>query len=105
LVLGPHLVNEIPSLGPYPIVPALGIVTVVAALDGATPTNTRWGTTILSAIQPVVVFRALDRVHAGFVDRVRVLRHSDKHVISIGRVISNTATFKAAMVRHLVVGI
>ena len=85
-------------LGPYPIAPSLGIVTIVAALDATTPTNTRLGTTILSAIQPVVVFRALHRIHARFVDWVRVLRHSDEGVISIGRVISNTATFKTAMV-------
>jgi hypothetical protein len=39
---------------------------------------------ILSAIQPVVVSRALHGVYARLVDWVRVVRHSNEHVITVG---------------------
>ena len=72
------------NLGPDPIAHCLGMVNIVAAFDATTPTNTRFGTNILSAIQPVVVSRALHGVYARLVDSVRVVRHSDEHVISVG---------------------
>jgi hypothetical protein len=72
------------NLGPDPIALCLGMVNIVAAFDATTPTNTRFGTNILSAIQPVVVSRALHGVYARLVDSVRVVRHSDEHVISVG---------------------
>jgi hypothetical protein len=73
-------------------------VTIVAAFNTTTPMNTRFGIEILLAVQPVVVFRAPHGVYARLVDAVRVLRHSNEHVISVCRVISNTATFEPAMV-------
>jgi len=85
-------------LGPNPIALCVGIVTIGAAFDATTPTHTRFGIDILSAIQPVVVSRALHGVYARLVDWVRVVRHSNEHIISVGCVISNTATFEAAMV-------
>jgi len=60
------------------------MVTIVAAFDAATPINTRVGIDLLSAIQPVVVSRALHGVYARLVDGVRVVRHSNEHVISVG---------------------
>jgi len=60
------------------------MVTIVAALDATTPTHTRFGIDTLSAIQPVVKSRALQGVYARLVDWVRVVRHSNEHVISVG---------------------
>ena len=85
-------------LGPDPIALCVRIVTIVAAFDTATPTNTRFGVDILSAIQPVVVATALNGVRARLVDGVRVVRHSNEHVISVGWVIAKTTTFETAMV-------
>src|SRR6266404_4013460 len=81
------------------------VVTVVAAFHAATPGKARAEINILSPIQPVVVSWALRDVYARLVHRVRVPRHSDEHVISVDRVISNTATFKTAMVGRLGPGI
>jgi len=61
-----------------------GIVTKVAAFDATTPTHTPFRLDILSAIQSLAVFRALHGVHAMLVDWVRVVRHSNEHVISVG---------------------
>ena len=54
---------------------------MVAAFDTTTPTNARFG---ILAIQPLVVSRTLQNVYARLVHRVRVVRHSDEHVISFG---------------------
>lgn len=89
--------EQIPLLGHDPIALCVGIVTIVAAFDTTTPTNTRFGINILSAIQPVVVSRALHGVNARLIDRVRVVRHSDERVISVVWIISDTATFETAM--------
>jgi len=62
---------------------------IVAAFDVTAPTHTRFGIDILSAIQPVVVSRALHGVYARLVDGVRVVRNSHEHVVSVGGVISN----------------
>jgi len=77
---------------------SLGVVSIVATLDATTPTNTRLGTSILPAIQPVVVSRALHNIYARLVDWVRVVGHSNEHVVSVGGVVANTATFKTAMI-------
>src|SRR5260370_2021835 len=50
-------------LRPDPIALCVGIVAVVAAFDATTPTHTRFGIDILSAVQPVVVSRALHGVN------------------------------------------
>ena len=73
-----------PLLGPDPIAFCVGIATKVAAFDATTPTHTRLGIDILSAVQPVVVSRALHGVYARLVDGVRVARHSHERVISVG---------------------
>jgi hypothetical protein len=70
-------------LGPDPIAFCVGIVTIVAAFDAATPTHTRFRINILSAVQPVFVSRALHGVYARLVDDVRVTRHPHEHVISM----------------------
>ena len=56
--------EQISLLGPNPIALCVGIVTIGAAFDATTPTHTRFGIDILSAIQPVVVSRALHGVYA-----------------------------------------
>jgi hypothetical protein len=71
------------SQAPDPIALCVGVVTIVAAFNATTPTNTRFGINILSAIQPVVVFRALHCVYARLVDGVYMVRHCDEHVISM----------------------
>jgi hypothetical protein len=73
-----------PLLGPDPIALCFGIVAIVAAFDATTPTHTRLGIDILSAIQQLLVSRALHRVYARLVDGVGVARHSHEHVISVG---------------------
>jgi hypothetical protein len=73
-----------PRLGPDPMALCVGTVIIVAAFDATTPKNTRFGINILSAVQPVVVSKALRSVYARLVDWVRVVRHSDEHVISVG---------------------
>jgi hypothetical protein len=72
------------SKGPDPIPLCVGVVTIVAAFDATTPTNTPFGIDILSAIQPVVVSRALNGVYARLINGVRVVRHSNEHEISVG---------------------
>jgi hypothetical protein len=62
--------EQMPLLGPDPIALCVGIVPIVAAFDAATPTHTRLGIDILSAIQPVVVSRALHGVYARLIDGV-----------------------------------
>ena len=52
-----------PLLRSDPIALCVGIVAVVAAFDATTPTHTRFGIDILSAVQPVVVSRALHGVN------------------------------------------
>jgi hypothetical protein len=69
---------------PDPIALCVGVVTIFAAFNTTTPTNTRFGINILTAIQPMVVFRALQCVYARLVDGVCVVRHSNEHVISVG---------------------
>ena len=76
--------EQMPLLGPNPIALCVGIVTIVAAFDATTPTHTRFGIYILSAVQPVVVSRALYGVYSRLVDGVSVVRHSHEHVISVG---------------------
>jgi hypothetical protein len=78
---------------------------VVAAFDATTPNYTRFGNDILSAIQPVVVYRALQGVCARLLDGVRVVRISHEHVVSGGGVISNATSYVTAMVRGSVPGI
>jgi hypothetical protein len=73
-------------------------MTVVATFHAATPAKARAEINLLSPIQPVVMPWALRDVYAWLVDRVRVPRHSNEHVISVGRVISNTATLETAMI-------
>lgn len=97
--------HQIRCLVPGKFASCLGIVTIVATLDATTPTNARSGSNIPPSIQPVVVSRALQGVYARLVDWVRVVRHSNEHVISIGGVISNAAAFKTAMVGRLVFSI
>jgi hypothetical protein len=70
--------EQMPYLGPDPIALCFGIVAIVA--DATTPRHTRLGIDILSAIQPLVVSRALHGVYARLVDGVRVARHSHEHV-------------------------
>src|SRR5258708_38276752 len=90
--------ERIPLLGPDPIALCVGIVTIVAAFDATRPMHTPFGIDLLSAIQPVAVSRAPHGVYARLVDWVCVARHSNEHVISVGCVISNAATFEAALV-------
>ena len=51
------------------------------------------------------MIRALQEVDTRLVDRVRMLGHSNECVISVGRVVSHTATFKTTVVGGLVLGI
>ena len=83
---------------------SLGVVIIVAAFDAATPANTRSATRILPTIQPAAVPEALEHVYARFVDWIRMVRHGDKHVVSVCRVVPDTATFKTAVVGSLVFG-
>jgi hypothetical protein len=73
------------------------IFAIVAAFYPTTPINTGSAVDILSAIQPAM-FRTLRGVYARLVDWVRVVRHSNEHVISIACVISNAAAFETAVV-------
>jgi hypothetical protein len=70
--------------GPNPITLCFGIAAIVAAFNATTPTHTLLGIDVLSAIQPVIVSRALHGVYARLVDGVRVAGHSHEHVISGG---------------------
>jgi hypothetical protein len=72
------------SLRPDPIALRVGNVTIVATFDATRPANTWFRLNILSAIQPTAVYRALHGVYARLVDGVRVVRHSNEHVISVG---------------------
>jgi len=81
------------------------IVAIVAAFYATTPIDTGFAVSIPSTIQPVLMTKAFRGVYAGLIDSVCVIRHSDQHVISVGRVISNTAAFETAVVRRLVPGI
>jgi len=72
------------SLRPDPIALRVGNVTIVATFDATKPANTWFRLNILSAIQPAAVYRALHGVYARLVDGVRVVRHSNEHVISVG---------------------
>lgn len=74
---------------------------MVAACDAAAPTDTRFGVDIFSAIHPLVMIGTFGGVHARLIDGVGVVGHSDEHVISVGRIIANAATFKAAVVGRL----
>jgi len=81
------------------------IVAIVAAFYATTPIDTGFAVSIPSTIQPVLMTKAFRGVYAGLIDSVCVIRHSDQHVISVGRVISNTAPFETAMVGRKVPGI
>jgi hypothetical protein len=70
----------------------------VTVFHATAPVHADFTVNILSAIQPVVMLRALRGVYAGLIDRVRVVRHSNQHVISVGCVVPNTAAFETAMV-------
>jgi len=74
------------------------IATIVATFYATTPIDTRLAVSIPSTIQPVVMIGAFRGVHAGPIDRVCVIGHSDQHVISVGCVKSNTAAFEIAVV-------
>jgi hypothetical protein len=73
---------------------------VVAAFDATTPTYTRFGIYVFSAIQPEAVSWAFNSVYARLVDGVRVASDSHEGVIAVERIISNAASPGTAMVRR-----
>jgi hypothetical protein len=70
----------------------------VTIFDAATPTNTRLRLNVLLTIQPAAMYGTFQGVYAGLVDGVRVAGHSNEHVISVGGVIANTASFETTVV-------
>jgi len=103
LLLNPFFAAAVLALNPGAL--CICIVAIVAAFYAATPIDTGFAVSIPSTIQPVLATKAFRGVYAGLIDSVCVIRHSDQHVISVGRVISNTAPFETAMVGRKVPGI
>src|SRR5205814_3332330 len=65
--------------------------------DPTTPKSTRLGSNILAPVQPASMSGTRPSIYTRLVDRVRVVRHSDEHVVSVDQIVSNTATHEAAM--------
>src|ERR1700741_5152734 len=78
---------------------------VVTAFHATTPIHTLFGIDILSAIQPVVLPGALQRVHARLIDGVRVIRNSHEHVVSGRGVITNATPKVTAVVGGSATGV
>jgi hypothetical protein len=74
------------------------VAAIVAAFYAATPIDTGFLRSLLSSIQPIVMIGALRHVYARLIYGVRMVRHSNQHVISVGCVVSNTAAFETAMI-------
>jgi hypothetical protein len=75
---------------------------IIEAFYATIPIYTGLASTLLSSIQPVVMIRAFRGVYARLIDWVRVVRHSNQHVVSIAWVIANTTAFETAMVSPLI---
>jgi hypothetical protein len=98
----PSSCEQMPLLGPDAIGLSIRNVTIVATFDTTKPTNTRLRLNVRSAIQPATMSRTREGVYTRLVHGDRMAGHSDKHEISVRRVIPRAASYRTAVIRRFV---
>src|SRR5580658_39861 len=78
--------------------------TVVAPYDTATPRDARLSILISPAVQPSLVFLALQGVYTRLREGIYTFRHSDQCEVPVDEVIANTASPVTAVIQSSIVG-